>query len=231
MANSLNTIDKLIDCLQLQVANLPTYQVAVGATVGDVNAVLDAHANLEYIRDYADLIDANKKAVTQIKQAVYNGDINDTISAFPVFPAGDFPSAAVAGELERAQIRNRRFKLGPGYTEEIGVALGIAGSPQTIDPGTIIPTIEVTASQSDYLFSIVVTNRGQSDMWDVQTSKVGANQWSTAKSSTGKSTDVTMPPNDPEAPGPYQIQIRVRLKRNGSNYGQLSPIAQVTVNP
>lgn len=231
MPVGINTIDKLIDVLQLQASNLPTYQVQVGASLADITAVTEALENLIFIRDYAELIDANKKAVTQIKAAVFNGEVGDPISPFPVFPVSSFPNTPLAGCLELAQNRNKRFKLGPGYTEEIGVALGIAGSPQTIDPGTVIPTIEVSAASTGYLFSIIVNNRGASDIWDVLTAKVGSNTWTVSKTSSGKSTDVTMPVNNEENPTPYQIQVRVRLRRGNENYGQLSPISLVTVNP
>lgn len=232
MANIvIRTLEQLIDCLQLQVANLPTYQTAVGATNADMVAIPAALANLIYIRDFSELVDANKKAVTQIKQTVFNGEPTDTVSAFPVFPIGGFPETALAGELERAIVRNKRFRLGPGYTEEIGDALGLAGSPQTISPGSIIPVIEITPSGSDYMFSIVVSNRGSSDMWDVETRKNGSNTWIVSKTSSGKSTDVMMPPNNTEDPTPYQIQVRVRLRKGNDYYGQPSAISQTTVNP
>ena len=31
--------------------------------------------------------------------------------------------------------------------------------------------------------------------------------------------------------GPQQFQVQVQLKKNGANYGQLSDIVRVTVNP
>jgi len=79
-------------------------------------------------------------------------------------------------------------------------------------------------------FAVVIANRGESDMWDVQIAKVGTGTFTVAKSATGKSTDVTVQ-GDAENPGPIQLQVRVQLKRNNNNYGIISDIVLVTVNP
>lgn len=46
---------------------------------------------------------------------------------------------------------------------------------------------------------------------------------------TNRSADLTVKPVDP--PAPQQFQVQVQLKKNGANYGQLSDIVRVTVNP
>ncbi len=232
MANIIiNTIDKLIECLALQVANLPTYQAAVGATAADITAVADALANLEYIRDYSDLIDANKKTVFQIKALVFNGDPDETVPVFPVFPAGDFPATILAGELDRANLRNRRFKLGPGYSEEIGTALGIESSGSgSIPVGVVIkPTVEATAAQSGAMFACIVSDRADSDSWRVEILRTGGSVWQNVGSFTGKSADVTITLTNPTQP--EQIQVRVQLKKSNQNYGLVSDAVYVTVNP
>jgi hypothetical protein len=53
--------------------------------------------------------------------------------------------------------------------------------------------------------------------------------WSVAKSATGKSTDVTLAAS--LAGDPQQFQVRVQLKKKNLNYGQLSDIVYVTINP
>lgn len=225
----INTIDKLINCLELQQANLPTYQAAVGATAGDLTAVADALANLIQIRDYSELVDANKKVVFQIKQVLFNGATTETVPAFPIFPDGDLPATIRAGELELAMNRNKRFRLGPGYTEDIGVALGIETvgplAPE-IEPK---PVIDVFAAQTGYTFSTVVTNRGAADSWHAQILRAGSATWQTVGTFTGKSADVTIPPTTPGQP--EQVQVRVQLRKNNANYGVVSDASYVTVNP
>lgn len=228
----LNTIDRLIECLALQVANLPTYQAAVGASAADITAVTEALANLEYIRDYSDLIDANKKTVFQIKALIFNGDPDETVPAFPVFPAGGLPETPLAGELERANIRNRRFKLGPAYNEEIGTALGIESSGSgsiPIGPGGITPTLELHPAASGGMFACIVGNRGESDAWRIEILRTGGSTWQNVSTYTGKSADVTITLTNPAQP--EQIQVRVQLRKNNENYGNVSTATTITVNP
>jgi len=76
----------------------------------------------------------------------------------------------------------------------------------------------------------VVANRAESDQWEVQASPTtAAPNWAFVKAATGKSTDVTFTPTTPGQP--QQFQIRIQLKRNNVNYGQLSDPVFVTVNP
>lgn len=226
----IDTIAKLIACLQLQKQNLSTYLAEVGATAADVADVLAQLQALLYIRDFADVVDADKKAVFQIKQAIYNGDPDEPVSPLPVFPVGAFPVGSVSGILSITIERNKRFKLGPGYNKEIGIALGIDGeAPLAPIAGEVTPTIEVFPAQTGYVFSIVVGNRAASDMWEVQILRKGATVWETITSATGKSADITITPTDPG--DPEQIQVRVQLKKANQPYGLLSDPAYVTVNP
>ncbi len=141
----IDTYQKLIEVLTLQVANLPTYQAAIGATNQELQDVTDALDLLIYLRDYADLMDANKQTVFQIKQAVFNGDKEEPIAAFPVFPPAAPPHTPTADLLGDAQARHRRWKSAAGYTEEIGIALGIEENSQPIAPESVKPNIQVSS--------------------------------------------------------------------------------------
>ena len=227
----IDTLDKLIAMLTLQKANLPTYQTEVGATGADIDDVNNALVNLTYLRDYADLIDANKKTVIQMKQAAFNGVIGGDMPPFPTFPAGSEPKPPLlSGYLDLANARNKRFKLGPGYNKEIGIALGIdADAPNGLVEATVKPTIEVTPAQTGYMFSIVISNRGASDMSEVLILRKDAVKWTFLANVTGKSADVTVVPTtdgDPE-----QFQVRVQGKKRNADYGLLSDPTYVTINP
>jgi hypothetical protein len=228
----IKTLDQLIAVLTAMKGNITTYQAAVGATAADILFISNALANLDYLRDYAEAVDAFKKGVFQMKQTAFEGDVNEVIGPFPVVAAGASPTPLEAGYLERTQILIRRFKLGPGYNHDIGVALGFQSSDpssQIPDPATVKPTVEAFAAQTGYVASVVVGNRTGSDMWEVQASPTSAPHWAVVKTATGKSTDVTFTPATPGQP--QQFQIRIQLKRNNQNYGQLSDIISVTVNP
>lgn len=225
----INTYEKLVSVLTLQNANLATYQKQVGATNQDIIDIGEELENLEYLNDMTEIVEAGKKTVTKIKQTVFNGDEDEEISPFPVFPVLAAPFALVAGCLDRTLKRNRRFRLGPGYTKEIGTALGIEEDVPQISPDTVKPTVTATAAAENYLMSVVVSNRGQSNMWEVQIRRKGQETWETVKTASGKSVDVTLIPTVPG--NPEKIQLRIRLLKNNENYGQLSDIISVTLNP
>ena len=228
----IRTLDQLIAVLTAMKANITTYQTEVGAAPADITFITQAFANLTYMRDYAEAVDAFKKGVFQMKQTAFDGDVDEVIGPFPVVAAGASPTPLDAGYLERVNNLIKRFKLGPGYNRDIGVALGFESSDSTFaarNPATIKPTVEAFAAQTGYLASVVVGNRADSDQWEVQASPASAANWHGVKTATGKSSDVTFTPSTPGQP--QQFQIRIQLKRNNQNYGQLSDIITVTVNP
>ncbi|MDM7924234.1 MAG: hypothetical protein QUS14_18255, partial [Pyrinomonadaceae bacterium] len=140
--------DELIARLTLQKANIATYTTDVGATVEEIADITNDLANLEYARDYADVVDGNKKTVTQIKRALFDGDPKGTIPDYPAFTAGTLPQAAKAGAFQRYMDRGKRWKTAPGYTAEIGTALSYNGTPPKPDPNTAVSYTHLTLPTS-----------------------------------------------------------------------------------
>ena len=225
----IRTFEKLVAILTLQAANLVTYQTQVGATREEIEDVNQELANLDYLANMSDIIEAGKKTVNKIKHAVFNGNIDEEISPFPVFPVLAAPFALVAGCLERTQTRNKRFKLAAGYTKEIGFALGIEEDSPSIVSESVKPSVNIFAAVENYLMSVVVSNRGQAMMWEAQIRRKGSETWETIKTASGKSVDVSITPTTPGSP--ERIEVRVRLLKNNEIYGQLSDAIYVTLNP
>lgn len=222
------SFDALISKLTLQAANIETYKSDVDASAQERADITNDLGNLVYIQDYADVIDGDKKTVTQIKQALFNGDENIAIPVIPTVAAGALPNAAKAGAYQRFQERGKRWKTATGYTVEIGTALGYGGTTAQADPATVKPTIDVFGAATNYHFSIVVSGRHEANMWDVYIlRKVGS--WTKINSASGKSADISVTPTTPG--DAEQIQVRVQLKKNNADYGQVSEPAYVTVNP
>ncbi len=122
------TYDQMIDVLTLMKVNLPGYQTEVGATAADIAWVSETLANMVYVRDFCATYDANKKASFDIKLSFFSGDKGSTVSDFPTMAAAVVPNPPlVGGAIYTLRDMAARFKLGPGYTEEIGIALGIDG--------------------------------------------------------------------------------------------------------
>lgn len=94
--------DELIDRLTLQEANIGTYGTTVGATPAEIADIAADRANLEYAGPYAEVVSGNKKTVTQIKQALFNGHENVDLAAYPEFAEGSLPApGGKAGAYQR----------------------------------------------------------------------------------------------------------------------------------
>lgn len=222
------SFDGLIAKLTLQAANISTYATKVEATAGEIADITNDLANLEYAGDYSDVVDGNKKACTQIKQALFNGDVNIPVPAYPVFTAGALPNPAKAGAYQRFQERGARWKTADGWTDEIGTALGYDGPAAKPVPGTVKPDIQAFAAASNAHYSLVVSGRGEATMWDVYILRKGGN-WTKIDSATGKSADIHVALTTPGEP--EQIQTRVQLRKGNEDYGQVSDPVYVTLNP
>lgn len=225
------TYDQMIDVLTLMKVNLPGYQTEVGATAADITWVNETLANMVYVRDFCATYDANKKASFDIKLSFFSGDKGSTVSDFPTMAAAVLPfSPLVGGAVYTLRDMAARFKLGPGYTEEIGIALGIASEGgSSLNPGLVTPTISVEAAQSGAMFSCVVSNRAESDSWTVEILRSGSSTWESAGTYTGKPADVHISLTTPGKP--EQIQVRVKLRKSNAPYGNPSQAATITVNP
>lgn len=224
-----DTIEKLLAMLLLQKANLPTFQAQVGATNTELVEINETVANLQYIIDLAALVDTNKKTITKIKQQIYNGDADEEVSPFPVFPAIAAPFALLSGCLDRANKRNRRYKAAAEYTKEIGIALGIDGDSQPFVSETVKPTLEAFPAQYGYESLIVVGKRGRADMWKLLGRKMNTEKWLELASGTGKSGNIKIVPTTEGSP--ERIELKIQLYKSNEPYGQISDPTYATFNP
>lgn len=223
------TAESLSERLLLQKANLGKYKSAVGATVQEETDVDEDSGNLQYVLEYADLIEANKKVVNRIKDAVYDGDPDDPVSDFPTFPAGAPPFDLKSGIKERFEKRNARWKTAAGYTPEIGIALGIieasSGSPSP-------DTLQAASKLRDlggYQYEADFKKQGMSAMLYQHRIK-GTEKWANEK--TALSSPVVINVDAPAVEGAaVQLEIRCRLLKGNTPVGEWSPIYTLTVNP
>lgn len=220
--------DELIAKLTLQKANIATYTADVGASLLEVTDITNDLANLEEAEEVSDVVDDNKKVCTQIKQALFNGDENIPVPVYPVFPVAVLPQPAKAGALQRFIDRGKRWKTAAGWTPEIGTALGYDGPAPKPVPGTVKPDIQAFAAASNSHFSLVVSNRGEAQMWDVYIFRKGGT-WTKIDTKSGKSADIFVTLTTPDEA--EQIQVRVQLIKSNEEYGQVSDPVYVTLNP
>lgn len=226
---NLDSYEKLLAMYLLQKQNLPTYKMQVGATDDDLDAVTFGADNLQYLKNYSEIVEADKMTVNRIKRSTYDGDPNAPVTTFGGFPAFAPPHPLVAGLKESAQKRNRRFKAADAYTKEIGIALGIEDGAAARAPEEIKATFEAFPSQMGYEAALVVSNRGKSNMWKALGQKANSPKWSELASNTGKSGNVKI---EPATPGqPERILVMIQLYKNNEPYGQPSDPQYVTFNP
>ncbi len=214
--------------------NYNTQIAIVGASLGfsaaEITGFADDNLVLQFLADTDTQMAAFDRAVRQYRKIVTEGDIGEPTPAFPANPAFALPKEILTGLFERLNKARTRILAAPAYTDETGALLGILPrTPDSISPADAKPTITIQAAQTGYLFSVVVADRAESDMWDVFTMRKGAVNWISVGRFTGKSSDVTITPTTPNEP--EQIQVRVQLRKNNQNYGQPSDVVYVTVNP
>lgn len=230
---AIDTYDKLVDAMTLLKGNISTYMTELGATAADVTWVTNTLNNLTWMRDRAELGDANKKSVTEIRSRVYRGPAGEAIPALPANPSNTPPNPLEPDALGEFNKLKSRFKAGPGYTHEIGIACGLASeSPDPPDPSSLTPIIEeISAAQANYLFSLIAANRGESDQYQVFTQPVeGDHPWVLTDTVTTRAADITWTPVG-GLDGPQQVRVKIQLRRKGQNYGLESAIVIVTLNP
>lgn len=214
-------------------ANFNTNFAAVAASLGLTSFVAQVgkdNAVMQFAADSFAQLKAYESAMGQYRRIITEGDIGDPEPAIPANPAFAFPDSVPTGIFERVGKLRDKIMSADAYTDEIGALLGILSSaPASIAPGDVKPSIEASGAQTGYLFSIVVKDRAEADMWDVFIQRKGESGWTSVGRFTGRSTDVTITPATPG--DSEQFNVRVQLRKGNTNYGQVSDIVQVTINP
>ncbi len=225
-----NTIEKLLNSLQLMDENLPQYQGEVGATADDIKQVGNDLANLQAINDYFELVDAAKITTNQIKNAVFAGDPNAPLANVPAIGGFTAPFPPLKpGCLDRFLKLARRYKAAAGYTKQIGIALGIddAGG-DSVSPDSLVAALSVR-DLGNYQLDAVFKKQGMSAML-IQYRQKGTEKWLDLKTALQSPVKADIPPPATEGAA-VQIELRARLLDGNQEVGAWSPIYPLTVNP
>lgn len=202
----------------------------LGLTAADLTQISDDNDVMQFLAGVATQVKAYDDAVRQYRTIITEGNIGEMTPPFPADPALALPVVIPTGLFERLNAYRTRILASAAYTDEQGALYGIVGSaPVPPPPASVKPTIEVFAAQTGYVYSVVVGNRAESNMWEVWILPTGAAAWTLVKTANGKSVDITAAPTTPGEP--MQMQVRIQLKKNNQNYGQLSDTVYTTVNP
>lgn len=226
---AVRTVEELLAKLEILEENIGTYKAEVGATDEDIAEITRDKVILQFMVDRAIVVESGKKTTNAIKDHVFNGDEDIPVASFPVLPNSPSPEPLVGGCLGRYNEKKRRYKAAKGYTNEIGIALGIAETSQSISPESVKPTLNATAAQSGYMVAVVISNRGDSSMWKIFARRANSENRQEIASGTGKSADITISPTTPNQA--EKVELTVQLYKSNANYGQVSDAVYVTVSP
>lgn len=216
--------------LQKQTDSIDEFKTEAGADPAEVTELKEDTANMAALVSVAPLAQEYTDTVFGIKRITIRGAIGAAVGKFKTAPDMTMPFPLVAGIEKRSRERDGRFKRAATITEAALIALDLKdGKPEP--PAIPTPTVETFPAKTGYEFALVVNNRGDSDMAEVQIQRVGTSKWTTIKSGTGKAINITIEPEAGEAGKPIQLLVRVQLLKKNTKYGEPSEPAYVTVSP
>lgn len=221
--------EELLDKLNVEQANIEAYKSALGFGSAEITECTQDRANLVVAMDNQDIVDADKKMVTKVKNEVFDGDENEDLSAYPSFTLTPLPFPTMkAGALTRYENRRARAKLAKGYTEQIGIAMGYKTAPAEPIADAELAAALKASDLGGYQYEVEFLKQGKSGML-IQERLKGSENWS--KEKTALSSPITISVAPPATEGaPVQIEIRGRLLDGNKTVGNWSPIYPLTVN-
>lgn len=208
------------------------FSAALGFAAADVTKVQNDNLMVQWLLDAMRAAQANMDAFRTYRDEVLYNEKGDPAPVDPPTALPAQPAAATTEIIERLARLVEKIQLADNYTPAIGEALGIvggAGSDAGQPPAAVKPQIQLFPSQTGYEFAVVVSLRGDSDMFDVDIRRMNQEAWQAVRSGTGKAVNVTVAPTAPNQP--EKLEVRVRLLRKNEPYGQPSDPAYVTVSP
>lgn len=206
------------------------FALALGFVAADVTKVQEDDKMVQWLLNAQQAAEANLDAFRQFRDETLYAEKGDPPPVDPPTTLPPQPATLTTTIIERLVKLVERIQIADNYTETIGEALGIV--PNTggdISPENVKPTIQLFPAQNNYEAAVVVANRGNSDMFNVQSRNMTSDEWTTIKSGVGKSVTFTLTPTTPGQP--EKFLVRVQLLKKNAPYGQPSDPAYVTVSP
>ncbi len=195
------------------------------------NTALDAAgAWIAYWVDARHSFDETSKQISAYFYTIAGNDPNADPPSLPVVALPPNTPPEVPPGIQKFIRDIRREVVGlTNYAKADGEAMGFESTAsQSISPNLVKPDIQLFGASNNHHFTVVVSGRADSTMWDVYILRKGGN-WEKHATFSGKSADVSAPlqtPGDAE-----QIQVYVQLRKSNADYGQPSDPAYVTLNP
>ncbi|MDQ3799699.1 MAG: hypothetical protein M3384_09625 [Acidobacteriota bacterium] len=207
------------------------FAVGLGFTAADVAKVQADYKMVHWLLEAQQSAEANLDSFRKFRDESLYGEKGAPAPVDPTTSLPAQPAVLTTNIIERLVKLVERIQIADTYTDAVGEALGIvpATGGDNVSPADVKPTIQLFPAQSGYEAAVVVANRADSDMFNVQSRPMNSDTWTTVKSGVGKSVNFTLTPT---APGqPEKFLVRVQLLKKNEPYGQPSDPAYVTVSP
>lgn len=211
-------------------AKIGGHATALGLTNAQVQVIEDLCNSFIAVYNYTEQSRETAGSLVEWRDDCFyrpGGGSPDAPPAFAAFTGVSGQTAGCVNDFKEQRDMVVNIPGAPLAVLEDLMFLGEETNP--ISPGSVQPTVKATAAATDYLASVVVSDRDSADMWEVWTLDKGASNWVLKGTYSGKSADITFMPTP--SGDPYQFQLRIQLRKGNANYGQPSPAITVTVNP
>lgn len=210
-------------------AQFATVAILLGFTASDVTNVENDNLMMQFLVSARDQMQAVLDAARGYRKSITETAIGSPNPVWPDQFAGGPPLPQVpAGLFERLDNLVKRIRLSAGYTEEIGLLLGIvpAKSPET-DPSEMQPDPKLSVEPGNVL--IVEFTKGKADGIELQMMLDNSGNWENAGKYPKSPVTINVPQSVQALP--RAVQIRARYLVGNNAVGQYSEIDTISTIP
>lgn len=224
------TIGGQIEMMRNVARKIGNYATELGLTPAEVAKIVMLCEEFLSVAEHASRMMTAGRASLEWRDHILKGKpVGSPAPSPPQSTAYSPVSDPVVGVIALFREWRERIVAAAGYTRAIGDDLMIVkAAAEHKSESEIQPKLKVTAEQSDHRVAIIVTERERADAWTVEIRRKGG-EWQAIGTFTGRSVNIAITPTTPGEP--EQIEMRVLLRRKNRNYGLLSQVATVTINP
>jgi hypothetical protein len=207
------------------------HATALGFTEAEVNSVKADAAMLNYlVGDFIPTYKSALRARTAYKNRIITGPAGGAVAAVPAPPAtGTAPAAVAPGILARLRVLVQRIQLAPGYTEAVGIELGVAGSESGGSAPDASPKPSLKARSNGPGTVQVDFTKERYDGVYIESRRVGEVEWHSLGLDNYSPYIDDRPPA--EAGKPEARQYRARYMLRDQPTGEWSDIVTTTFVP
>ncbi len=208
------------------IARLSEFQTTLGVTPAEIGALQLNATNLQYLVNFAKQLKDRVMEFSAFRKSMLDGAVG-VVPPLPVFESVALPEATVGGILTAFRQLVKKIKASPGYTVQIGEALGLViATPEPQPEPAFKPTckaIALPANEMEVRFT-----KGKYDGARVYVRQIGQTDWQDMGLFTHSPAKMAAPV---AADQPAMLEFRIKLMKANLPASDFSPIYRVVSNP